>query len=84
MNLYLVFALALSAVSGTATTAAAATPVASVIAARAEHAAVCGAVPSAQASVEGLRPVVHPQPCAAAMAEVPLSGGASPRAPAAN
>ena len=83
MNLYLIFALALGAISGTATTSVAAPQVASIVAARREHAAVAGRVSVVRLSADRLKPVLHSTP-PAFVGEVPLSGGATPRAPARN
>lgn len=82
MNLYLVFALALGAISGTATTTVVA-PVASVVAARAERAIVRGPALAVRVEPNRLKPVLH-RIAFALFGEVPLTGAATPRAPAHN
>ena len=78
MNLYLIFALALGAIP--------AAPVpqpqaANVIAARAERAIVRASASAVQIEANRLKPVLH-RVARAVIAEVPLTGGAAPRAPA--
>ncbi len=81
MNLYLVLALALGAISGTATTAVARPAVTNVVAARNERRAVCGPASAGRIVADRLKPVLTPR-LPASFAEVPLTGAATPRAPA--
>ncbi len=81
MNFYFVFALALGAITGTAAPSVVVQPVASVIAARSERAAVCGPVSAARVTTDRLKPVLHSSSLPL-VAEAPLTGGATPRAPA--